>query len=144
MFRIITVEREYGCGGGDIARILADRLGWTLWDNALTEEIAKIANVDPRTVCSCDERVDSTFSRLAKVFWRGSFERSMPFNPTFDADDMVEYVQQVLHTNVEVTLDQHRIVPRRPKHGGRRPPGHRLELAEDGGDVVGCMLCVDE
>src|SRR2546423_9310236 len=101
MFPIITVEREYGCGGGDIARTLADRLGWTLWDNALTEEIAKIANVDPRTVCSCDERVDSTFSRLAKVFWRGSFERSMPFNPTFDADDMVEYVQQVLHTNAE-------------------------------------------
>ncbi|MEY2396811.1 MAG: Cytidylate kinaselike family, partial [Acidobacteriaceae bacterium] len=28
MFRIITIEREYGCGGGAIAAQLADRLGW--------------------------------------------------------------------------------------------------------------------
>ena len=98
-FRIITVEREYGCGGGDIARGLADRLGWKLWDTALTEEIATMANVDPKTVHRCDERLDSTFSRMAKVFWRGSYERSMPFDKTFDADDMVELVQQVLEKN---------------------------------------------
>lgn len=96
MYRIVTVEREYGCGGGEIARLLADRLGWKLWDNALTEEIAKMAQVDPATVRSCDERVDSTFSRLSKIFWRGSYERSMPLDRTFDADDMVQLVQQVL------------------------------------------------
>ena len=27
----ITVEREYGCGGGEIAQLLAERLGWELW-----------------------------------------------------------------------------------------------------------------
>jgi cytidylate kinase len=96
LYRIVTVEREYGCGGGEIARLLADRLGWKLWDNALTEEIAKMAQVDPATVRSCDERVDSTFSRLSKIFWRGSYERSMPLDRTFDADDMVQLVQQVL------------------------------------------------
>jgi Cytidylate kinase-like family len=32
MVNIITIEREYGCGGGDIARLVADRLGWKLWD----------------------------------------------------------------------------------------------------------------
>jgi cytidylate kinase len=96
LYRIITVEREYGCGGGEIARLLADRLEWKLWDNELTEEIAKLANVDPATVRSCDERVDSTFSRLSKIFWRGSYERSMPLDRTFDADDMVELVQHVL------------------------------------------------
>ena len=31
MFRIITVEREYGCGGGAIAAQLAKQLGWKLW-----------------------------------------------------------------------------------------------------------------
>jgi len=96
LYRIVTVEREYGCGGGEIARLVADRLGWKLWDNELTEEIAKMANVDPATVRSCDERVDSTFSRLSKIFWRGSYERSMPLDRTFDADDMVQLVQQVL------------------------------------------------
>jgi cytidylate kinase len=96
MFRIITIEREYGCGGGEIARELANRLGWTLWDRSLTEEIAKLANVDCSCVQRCDERVDSTFYRLAKVFWRGSYERSLPLEQTFDGDDMVAMVQQVI------------------------------------------------
>jgi Cytidylate kinase-like family len=44
MIRIVTVEREYGCGGGEIAQRLADHLGWKLWDHLLTEEIARLAN----------------------------------------------------------------------------------------------------
>ncbi|MBS1849960.1 MAG: cytidylate kinase-like family protein [Acidobacteria bacterium] len=99
MFRIITVEREFGSGGGEIAAALAARLGWKLWDHALTEEIAKIANVDPRVVQSCDEHVDSSFRRLSKVFLRGSMERSMPLagSAGFDADTMVSLVQQVIN-----------------------------------------------
>ncbi len=98
MYRIITVEREYGCGGGEIARELSLRLGWKLWDHALTEEIAKVANVECSTVLRCEERVDSTFYRMAKVFWRGSNERSMalPGSSNFDADQMVEIGQRVM------------------------------------------------
>ncbi len=96
MYRVITVEREYGCGAGEIAEILARQLGWKLWDHALTEEIAKQANVDCSTVQRCDERVDGTFYRLARVFWRGSYERHSHLSDTFDADCMVEMVQQVL------------------------------------------------
>jgi cytidylate kinase len=90
------VEREYGCGAGEIAKNLARHLGWKLWDYELTEEIAKQANVDCSTVARCDERVDSRFYRLARVFWRGSYERSTHLADTFDADCMVEMVQQVL------------------------------------------------
>jgi hypothetical protein len=43
MIRIITIEREYGCGAADIAKLLAERLGWRLWDQDLTSEIAKPA-----------------------------------------------------------------------------------------------------
>jgi hypothetical protein len=50
MFRIITLEREYGCGCAGIANALAHRLNWRLWDQSLTEEIAKQANVDCGTV----------------------------------------------------------------------------------------------
>ena len=46
MFRLITIEREYGCGGGAIAAQLAHRLNWQLWDRRLTEEIARLANVE--------------------------------------------------------------------------------------------------
>jgi cytidylate kinase len=98
MYRIITIEREYGCGGGEIAAELAQHLGWKLWDRELTAEIARKANVDPETVKSCEERVDSTFHRLARVFWRGSFERSTDLAPitTFDTDRMVTLVGEVL------------------------------------------------
>ena len=41
MIRVITIEREYGSGGANIARKLAERLGWQLWDRRLTEEIAR-------------------------------------------------------------------------------------------------------
>ena len=59
MFRIIALEREFGSGGGGIAAELARRLGWKLWDQQLTCEIAKRANVSERAVALCDERVDS-------------------------------------------------------------------------------------
>jgi cytidylate kinase len=96
MFRIITIEREYGCGGGKIACQLADHLGWKLWDHLLTEEIARIAHVEPSAVRRCDERMDSRFYRLAKVFWRGSYERSSPLgDQAFDTDRMVSMMQDI-------------------------------------------------
>ena len=96
MFRTITVEREFGCGAGAIAVSLAKKLNWKLWDRSLTEEIAKLANVDCATVERCDERIDSTFYRLARAFWRGSYERTSPLATTFDADCMVPLVQRLL------------------------------------------------
>lgn len=97
MFRIITIEREYGCGGGAIARKLAEQLGWKLWDRTLTEEIASLAKVDCSAVEKHAERLDSRFYRLAKVFWRGSYERAMPLDETqtFDADCMVAMMERI-------------------------------------------------
>jgi cytidylate kinase len=97
MFRIITLEREYGCGCAGIACELAHRLQWKLWDQSLTEEIAKQANVDCGTVERREERVDGAFYRLAKTFWRGSYERQMPLDSsqTFDADCMVRMMQSI-------------------------------------------------
>lgn len=96
MFRLITVEREYGCGGGVIAAQLAQRLGWSLWDKRLTEEIARLAHVDASAVKRCDERMDSRLYRLAKTFWRGSYERSAHLtNQAFDTDCMMSWMEQI-------------------------------------------------
>ena len=43
MIKIVTIEREYGSGGGEISQRLATQLGWKLWDQLLTEEIARLA-----------------------------------------------------------------------------------------------------
>jgi cytidylate kinase len=96
MFRVITIEREYGCGGGSIAAQLADRLGWKLWDHLITEEVARLAHVEPSAVRSCEERMDSRLYRLAKAFWRGSYERSSALGSTvFDTDRMMSFMQDI-------------------------------------------------
>ncbi len=33
MIKIITIEREYGSGGGEIAHLLAKQLGWKIWES---------------------------------------------------------------------------------------------------------------
>jgi cytidylate kinase len=74
MIRIISVEREYGCGGSHIAQSLADRLGWKLWDQEITDEIARRLNCKAEHVQAREERCDSVYYRLIKTFMRGSFE----------------------------------------------------------------------
>jgi cytidylate kinase len=97
--RIITVEREYGSGGAQIAQQLAERLGWKIWDKELTAEIARKANVETRVAQRCDERVDTLLYRLFKVYARGSYERALPLggHDAFDTDQMFA----TLHTVVD-------------------------------------------
>jgi CMP/dCMP kinase len=77
MIKVLTIEREYGSGANDIARKVAERLGWTLWDQLLTTEIARHLQCDHLHVEQHEERRDSLYYRLFKSFLRGSFEGSL-------------------------------------------------------------------
>ncbi|MGH9745809.1 MAG: AAA family ATPase [Candidatus Acidiferrales bacterium] len=97
--RIITLEREYGSGGAMIAKRLAERLDWKLWDEQLTCEIARVARVDEKAARRCDERRDSFLYRLFRVYARGSYERTLPLegeSRSFDADQMVAVLHKVV------------------------------------------------
>jgi cytidylate kinase len=98
MIDIITIEREYGCGGGEIARKLADRLGWKLWDELLTCEIARLNNCAQREVEVREERVDPLYYRLFKSILRGSFEGSLNVHrlKLLDADTILCITQKVV------------------------------------------------
>ncbi len=98
MIRLITIEREYGSGGADIARGVAERLGWKLWDQALTDEIARLMDCPSRTVEQHEEKRDSLHYRLFKAFMRGSFEGSLnaPRLKMVDADCIREIAQRVV------------------------------------------------
>ncbi len=97
MIRVITIEREYGCGGGAIAKKVADHLGWTLWDQSLTSEIARLANCDRSEVENCEERVDPLYYRLMKSVMRGSFEGSLNLHRLhcLDAEQVMRYTRQI-------------------------------------------------
>lgn len=77
MIKIVTIEREYGSGGGEIAQLLATQLGWKLWDQLLTEEIARLAHCPKAVVEVREERTDPLYYRLFKSFLRGSYEGSL-------------------------------------------------------------------
>ena len=98
MKKILVIEREYGAGAGAIAEKTAQRLGWKLYDHALTDEIAKIAKVTPAICQKQEERVDPWLYRLAKVFWRGSHERSiqLPEADVLDADCLIRLTEEVV------------------------------------------------
>jgi cytidylate kinase len=77
MITIVTIEREFGSGGGEIAQGVAKELGWRLWDELLTEEIARLAECPKEVVRDREERSDPLYARLFKSFLRGSYEGSL-------------------------------------------------------------------
>jgi cytidylate kinase len=98
MLKIVTVEREYGCGGSEIAQRLAERLGWKLWDQLLTEEIAHLAHCPQAVVEQREERTDPLYYRLMKSFMRGSYEGSLnaPKLNLVDSETILKITQRVV------------------------------------------------
>jgi cytidylate kinase len=103
MIRVVTIEREYGSGGADIAKRIADRLGWKLWDQLLTNEIARRMDCDNRIVEDREEKRDPLFYRLFKAFMRGSFEGSLNAPRLKMAD--TECIREVTERVVKETAD---------------------------------------
>lgn len=103
MIRIITIEREYGCGAAEIAQNLADRLGWKLWDQDLTSEIARLAHCKASAIEEREERRDPLYYRLLRSFTRGAYEGSSKVDPimldplqSLDADSIVKISRRVV------------------------------------------------
>jgi cytidylate kinase len=98
MIEIIAIEREYGSGGGDIAQLVAKRLEWKLWDQQLTDEIARLTNCPRAVVEEREERNDPLYYRLLKSFMRGSYEGSQnaPKLNMVDSETIAEMSQKVV------------------------------------------------
>lgn len=89
MFRVLTVAREFGSGGGHIAKNVADQLQWKLLDHALILEIAQAAKVDATLARKYDEQVDSWLHRVSRrALWHGGFDGVAGYAETdiFDAE----------------------------------------------------------
>jgi len=98
MIKIITIEREYGSGGGEIAQLLAKQLGWKLWDQLLTEEIARLAECPKAVVQLREERTDPLYYRLFKSFLRGSYEGSLNAHKlkVVDSESILKITERVV------------------------------------------------
>jgi cytidylate kinase len=103
MIKIITIEREYGCGGGEIAQMLASGLDWKFWDQQLTEEIARLAHCPKAVVEAREERNDPLYYRLFKSFMRGSYEGSInaPKLNLVDSETILKITRRVVEHAAE-------------------------------------------
>lgn len=98
-YRVLTVAREFGSGGGSIAKRIAERLGWRLLDSALIEAIANTAHVDPNVVSDFDEHVESWLARMNRQAMRSTALAGglIPEeNSTFDPDTMLALTRQIV------------------------------------------------
>jgi Cytidylate kinase-like family len=78
MVNVVTIEREFGCGASEIASLVASRLGWSLWDKQLTQEIAQLTQSTPEAVEQREWRTDPAVFRVFQDFLRGAFEGGLP------------------------------------------------------------------
>jgi cytidylate kinase len=103
MIKVLTIEREYGSGAAEIAQKLADRLGWKLWDQLLTDEIARHMECDSLHIEQRGERIDPLYYRLFKSFLRGSFEGSLtaPQMKMADAEGIRRMAEQMVRKAAE-------------------------------------------
>jgi cytidylate kinase len=98
MIKIVTIDREYGCGGAEIAEQLAKHLGWKLWDHLLTEEMARLGNCPEKVIEQREERRDPLYYRLFKSFLRGSYEGSLNAHKlnVVDSESILKLAEQIV------------------------------------------------
>lgn len=78
---VITISREYGSGGYDVGRLLADRLGMAFYDRALIDRAAAELGYSQQKVADTEQNI-STAKLWELVFTDKSIPDSM--NPSLD------------------------------------------------------------
>ncbi len=71
---VITISRQYGSGGSEVAQKVATALGWELLDNAIVDAVAARLDMSAEEVEAREERVPSLVERLASAMSLGSPE----------------------------------------------------------------------
>jgi cytidylate kinase len=98
-YRVLTVNREFGSGGGRIAQTIAGWLGWKLLDRDIIDAIAYAAHVDSKVVRQYDEHVDSWLRRINQQAMRSAALAAgleLGENSVFDAEEMVKISRKII------------------------------------------------
>jgi cytidylate kinase len=70
---IITISRQHGAGGGEVARQVAAALGFDLFDREIVERVARSAHLSDQLVSGRDERHPAALTEWVSAFSRGSY-----------------------------------------------------------------------
>ncbi len=75
---VVTVTRQYGAGGSEVARRVAQRLGWTVVDNEFVSAVAAEAGLPAAEVAAHEERIPSLIVRLGRALAASAPEMFVP------------------------------------------------------------------
>src|SRR4051812_4768711 len=85
---VVTITRQFGSGGSEVARAVAQTLGWTVIDNEFVEEVARKAGLPVATVAAHDERAPGPMERLVRAMAAAAPEEFVPVGK--DAEEPTE------------------------------------------------------
>lgn len=75
---LITISRQYGAGGSEVARAVGEALEWHVVDNEIVDRVARRAGLATEIVAEQDERVPGFVERLARALAASSQEFAVP------------------------------------------------------------------
>lgn len=108
---LITISRQYGAGGSQVARLVAEALGWRVVDNELVEEVAARAGLPPEQVAEREERCLSFVERLARTLAAATPDVFPPPGPAVAVADLSEAeLVKITETVVEEVAARGRVV----------------------------------
>ncbi len=84
----VTITRQFGAGGSEVARRVAAALDWTLIDNQFVDEVARRAGLPAAVVAAHEERAPSLNERLVRALALSSPEMVVP--SAEDSEDIEE------------------------------------------------------
>lgn len=120
MKTIITIGRQYGSGGKEIGRRVAEALGVPFYDEELAEAVAESTNAHPDVVKSADEKATNSF--LYSIVTSGRLR---------GINDVVQYEMPI---NDKVFINQSKYIKEIAKNGGCVIVGRCADYVLDGNE----------
>ena len=93
---LITISRQFGAGGSELAQALGQQLGWRVLDREIIQAASEKLGTHAADTQHLDEYVTGTFAQLAKDFVMGSPEGFIEPTYEVDPDDLARATHQFL------------------------------------------------
>lgn len=110
--RAITVSREYGSGGGEVARRVVQQLGWQLVDHEIVVRVARTLGVSESEAEAHDEHVEGFVSRLLRSMQRvdPNLLSGAPVLPVSAETEQNEYQEALTDVVKAAITDGHTVI----------------------------------
>jgi len=94
MKTVITIAREFGCGGSYVGHLVASRLGFRYADREVLALASQKLKLDETEVSSREERLKSSWEGVLEIFALGSIDAGYTPPPILPVADEAIFAQE--------------------------------------------------